>query len=100
MTHCHTSNNIKERPTTPVSDWVKYKPLILTHSAPSAQSLHWLPRKQKVGQCSLAASVADIDAVKAATAATRRGKRIVGEDMIPLWTQIKSRGNWEDASTC
>lgn len=63
-----------------MSHWARYKPLILTQSAPSAQPEHWLLRKQTGGQPSLTASVADIDVAKAVTASTK-GKHIVRATM-------------------
>ncbi|KAG2341799.1 hypothetical protein BDR05DRAFT_990737 [Suillus weaverae] len=55
---------------------------------PRRPSEHWLRSKQMTGQPSSTASVADIDAVKEATTASTKGKRIVRDDILLLWPQI------------
>lgn len=61
-----------------------FEHIIKTQCVPSEQVLHILRVKQRNGQCSASASVAAIDAVKVATTARTKQRRIFCEDVIVL----------------
>lgn len=69
--------------------WVDpgHKLLILTHWVECRHPLHCLLCLQKRGQASLSAVLADIDTVKAATAARIKAKRMVREDVL-IWVLL------------